>query len=59
VVKKALADGAHAYLRKGGPMDELVQAVEKATGRRGMPDALQSPVVDAARRSVDCLTTIP
>lgn len=35
VVQKALADGAHAYLRKGGPMDELVRAVENATGKTG------------------------
>ena len=35
VVKKVLADGAHAYLRKGGPMDELVQAVESAMAKKG------------------------
>ncbi len=35
VVKKAMADGAHAYLRKGGPMDELVTAVENAIGKTG------------------------
>ncbi len=36
VVKKVLADGAHAYLRKGGPMDELIRAVENATtGKTG------------------------
>jgi DNA-binding NarL/FixJ family response regulator len=30
VVKKALAAGAQAYLRKGGPLDELVRALESA-----------------------------
>jgi len=35
VVQKAMADGAHAYLRKGGPMDELVTAVENAIGKTG------------------------
>jgi len=35
VVKKVLADGAHSYLRKGGPMDELIKAVENAIGQTG------------------------
>jgi DNA-binding response OmpR family regulator len=30
VIQKALKDGADQYLRKGGPLDELVSAVEKA-----------------------------
>jgi len=30
VVKKALAAGARAYLQKGGPLDELVRALESA-----------------------------
>lgn len=34
VVQKALAEGAHQYLRKGGPMDELVKAVENASGQK-------------------------
>jgi DNA-binding response OmpR family regulator len=28
VVKRALEDGARLYLRKGGPLDELIKAVE-------------------------------
>ena len=34
VVQNALAQGAHQYLRKGGPMDELVKAVEIASGQK-------------------------
>jgi DNA-binding NtrC family response regulator len=33
VVQKALKDGAYTYLRKGGPIEELVQAVAAATGQ--------------------------
>jgi two-component system nitrogen regulation response regulator GlnG len=36
IVQKALKDGAFQYLRKGGPMDELVTAVANAEqSRRG------------------------
>jgi DNA-binding response OmpR family regulator len=31
VIKKALERGARQYLRKGGPLDELVKAVEGAS----------------------------
>ncbi|MDB6064204.1 MAG: multi-sensor signal transduction histidine kinase [Pedosphaera sp.] len=33
VVQKAIKDGAHTYLRKGGPLEELVRAVEQASGQ--------------------------
>lgn len=31
VIQKALKEGARQYLRKGGPLDELVQAVKSVT----------------------------
>ncbi len=32
VIKQALQQGARQYLRKGGPLDELVQAVQQVMG---------------------------
>ena len=32
VIKKALSQGANQYLRKGGPLDELIQAVTRCSG---------------------------
>jgi len=32
VIKKAISQGARQYLRKGGPLDELVEAVKGVSG---------------------------
>jgi len=37
VIKKALAQGANHYLRKGGPLDELVEAVQGVSNPKPKP----------------------